>query len=128
MRLRIPALLRLVSAAALSAPAFSREAPAPGTTSLTNPAVVFTVPDRHHVVMKRGPVTAIVVDNHAVDVPELPGHRAGYNGLASLVHERDGRNVFVPASPASTWSTSTTAPWRSPRNASNRARRRCSSA
>jgi hypothetical protein len=86
-----------MSAAALSAPAFSREAPAPGTTSLTNPAVVFTVPDRHHVVMKRGPVTAIVVDNHAVDVPELPGHRAGYNGLASLVHERDGRNVFVPA-------------------------------
>lgn len=75
----------------------SRGAAAPGVTSLTQPATRFTVPAEHHVVLKRGPITAIVVDNHAVDVPELPGHRAGYNGLASLAHASDGRNVFVPA-------------------------------
>jgi len=69
----------------------------PGATSLTNSTVAYTASARHHVVLKRGPITAIVVDNHAVDTPELPGHRAGYNGVASLAHARDGRNVFVPA-------------------------------
>ena len=90
-------LVPFVTALALSSAPATRGGPVPGTTSLTNPAVKFTVPARHHVVLKRGPITAIVVDNHAVEVPELPGHRAGYNGLASLTHARDGRNVFVPA-------------------------------
>jgi hypothetical protein len=27
----------------------------------------------------------------------LPGHRAGYHGVASLTHERQPRNLFVPA-------------------------------
>lgn len=97
MRHRIPSLLRLAALAVFAVPVSSRAAPAPGATSLTNPAVAFTIPARHHVVLQRGPITAIVVDNHAVDVPELPGHRAGYNGLASLAHASDGRNVFVPA-------------------------------
>jgi hypothetical protein len=97
MRPGIFSLLLPAAAAALAAPALLQGGPVPGTTSLTNPAVTFTVPDRHHVVLRRGPVTAIIVDNHAVDVPELPGHRAGYNGVASLAHARDGRNVFVPA-------------------------------
>jgi hypothetical protein len=41
-------------------------------------------------------MTAVVVDNAAVDIPLLPRHRAGYNGLASLSHERRGENLFVP--------------------------------
>lgn len=68
---------------------------APGITSLTTKSVKFTVPKEHHVVLKRGPITAIIVDNHAVDVPELPKHRAGYNGVASLRHERSAANLFV---------------------------------
>ena len=69
---------------------------APGITSLTSPSVKFTVPKEHHAVLKRGPITAIIVDNHAVDVPELPGHRAGYSGVASLRHEKSAGNFFVP--------------------------------
>lgn len=97
MRLRTLFLLPVVMVAPLAIGGEGRAASVPGVTSLTQRATKFTVPARHHVVLKRGPVTAIIVDNHAVDVPELPGHRAGYNGLASLAHERDGRNVFVPA-------------------------------
>ena len=79
----------------LSAPAHPLQAP--GVTSLTNDKVKYRVPDEHYVVLKRGPVTAVIVDNAAVDVPLLPGHRSGYNGLASLSHERRRQNLFVPA-------------------------------
>jgi hypothetical protein len=97
MRLGALPLVFFAAASGLWVGPAARGGPVPGTTSLTNRAVTFTVSPRHHVVLKRGSVTAIVVDNHAVDVPELPGHRAGYNGVASLAHARDGRNVFVPA-------------------------------
>ena len=68
---------------------------APGVTSLTNPAVRYTVPDEHFVELKRGPVTAVIVDNAPLDLPQLPGHRAGYNGVASLTHEKRPENLFV---------------------------------
>ena len=71
---------------------------APGLTSLTNPGVRYTIPPKNnHVVLRRSGVTAIIVDNSAVDAPELPGHRAGYNGVARLSHEEQPRNLFVPA-------------------------------
>jgi len=69
---------------------------APGVTSLTNPDVVYRTIEQHHVVLKRGDVTATIVDNAAVDVPELPGHNAGYNGVGSLTRG-NGRNLFVPS-------------------------------
>lgn len=69
---------------------------APGVTSLTNQAVEYRVPKVHHVTLVRGEVTAMIVDNAAVDLPELPGHRAGYNGVASLKHARREQNLFVP--------------------------------
>ncbi len=69
---------------------------APGVTSLTNKSVKFTLPKQHHVVLRQGDVTAVIVDNEAVDVPELKGHRAGYNGVASLTHRRQSENLFVP--------------------------------
>ena len=68
---------------------------APGVTSLTNQSVKYTVPKAHFVELKRGGVRAIVVDNAAVDVRALPGHRAGYNGVASLSHEKRAENLFV---------------------------------
>jgi hypothetical protein len=69
---------------------------APGVTSLTNPAVKYETPDWHHVVLKRGPITAVIVDNEAIEVPECPGHRAGYSGVAVLRHAARPENLFVP--------------------------------
>jgi len=83
--------------AVLTVSASGRPFEAPGVTSLTDGKVKYRVPDEHYVVLKRGPVTAVIVDNAAVDVPALPGHRAGYNGLASLSHERRRQNLFVPS-------------------------------
>lgn len=65
-------------------------------TSLTNPNVKYTVPDKHFAVLKRGPITAVIVDNEAVDVPDCPGHKAGYNGVAVLQHAAREGNLFVP--------------------------------
>ena len=48
-------------------------------------------------VLRRGEVEAVVVDNRAVDDGVLPGHRAGYSGLAALRHTRRRENLFVPA-------------------------------
>lgn len=70
---------------------------APGVTSLTNRAVKFTVPKQHHVILSRGGTRVVIVDNAAVDVAKLPGHRAGYNGVASLTRKGRPENLFVPA-------------------------------
>ncbi len=70
---------------------------APGVTSLTNKGVVFRLADQHYVSLERDGVTAIIVDNEAVDVPALPSHRAGYNGIASLQHRDHQSNLFVPS-------------------------------
>ena len=71
---------------------------APKVTSLTNIGVDYTVPKENHIVLKRKGITAIIVNNAAVDVPELPGHRAGYNGLASFLSRRcsRGTSLFPP--------------------------------
>ena len=70
---------------------------APGVTSLTDTKVEYRRTDQHHVVLRNGDVTAIIVDNAAIDLPELPGHRAGYNGIASLRHRKRDANLFVPS-------------------------------
>jgi hypothetical protein len=70
---------------------------APGITSLTNPRVSFRVLENHHAGLERGELQVIVVDNAALDLPDLPGHREGYNGLGSLTHQRRAANLFVPA-------------------------------
>ncbi|MDA8967690.1 hypothetical protein N9F76_00205 [bacterium] len=70
---------------------------AEGITSLTNKTVSYQLIEEHHVKLKRGDVSVIVADNNAIDIPELPNHRAGYNGIASLKHTRQAKNVFVPS-------------------------------
>jgi hypothetical protein len=68
---------------------------APGVTSLTNPRVVYRTAATHHVVLKRGEVTAVIVDNAAVTADALLAeHRAGYNGVAQLTHENRPANIF----------------------------------
>jgi len=69
----------------------------PRLTSLANPTLRYAVPDKPYAVLKRGDVEAVVVDNRAVDDAVLPGHRAGYHGIASLKHAQQPRNLFVPA-------------------------------
>jgi hypothetical protein len=68
----------------------------PPRTSLANETVRFIVPEKSWVVLRRGALEAVVVNNRAVDDQVLPGHRSGYHGLASLTHDRQGRNLFVP--------------------------------
>jgi hypothetical protein len=69
----------------------------PGRTTLSVPSARYTVPEKPYVVLARGDVEAVVVDHRAVDDAVLPGHRAGYSGLAALRHARRRENLFVPA-------------------------------
>jgi hypothetical protein len=69
----------------------------PGRTSFMNPRVRYTVPQKSYVVLQRGDIEAIVVNNREVDDEVLPGHRAGYSGLAALRHTRRRESLFVPA-------------------------------
>ena len=69
----------------------------PGRTTLSVPSIRYTVPEEPYVVLARGDVEAVVVDNRAVDDDLLPGHRAGYSGLAALRHARRRESLFVPA-------------------------------
>ena len=71
--------------------------PFPGVTSLSNPEVKYQRAKGPYVELQRGPIRAVVVDNSAVDDRVLPGHRAGYSGLAHLSHRRRRENLFVPA-------------------------------
>jgi hypothetical protein len=73
------------------------DAEEPGRTTLSVPSTRFTVPEGPCVVLARGDVEAVVVDGRAVDDAALPGHRAGYAGVAALRHARRRENLFVPA-------------------------------
>ncbi|MHC4116233.1 MAG: hypothetical protein ACYSWO_01875 [Planctomycetota bacterium] len=56
-----------------------------------------TVADKPYIVLERGDVRAVIVNNEPVDDDVLPGHRGGYSGLASLTHTDRKENLFVPA-------------------------------
>ncbi|MHC4443627.1 MAG: hypothetical protein ACYTF1_21790 [Planctomycetota bacterium] len=68
----------------------------PIRTTLSDPAVAYTVPEKHYVVLKRPDVEAVVVDNSTVNDQVLPNHKAGYNGIGSLKHTKRQKNIFVP--------------------------------
>lgn len=65
-------------------------------TTLGDPSARFSVSEYGYYELSRGDVTAVIVDNRAVDNETLPGHRAGYSGVASLTHARRPENLFVP--------------------------------
>lgn len=69
----------------------------PGRTTLTDGRLRYTVPEKHYAVLERGDVRAVIVDNEAVDDETLPGHKAGYSGVATLTHRLRPENLFVPA-------------------------------
>jgi len=70
---------------------------APPLTSLSDQSVRWTRPDQSYVVLQRGDVEAVIVDNRAVDDEVLPKHRAGYSGVASLKHTEHRQSLFVPS-------------------------------
>ena len=78
------------------AQAFAAE-PLAKLTTLSDSSIGFHVPEKPYVVLRAGDVEAVVVDNRAVDNEVLPGHRAGYSGIASLKHTKRPENMFVPS-------------------------------
>ncbi len=68
----------------------------PRLTSLRDPSIAYQRADRPYVILERGDVRAVVVDNQAVNDETLPQHRAGYSGVASLTHTKRRENLFVP--------------------------------
>jgi len=69
---------------------------ADGVTSLTQPALKYEPVASGLVRLKRGPIELVLVDNQAHVIDEAPQHRAGYNGVAVLKHEKQSRTPFVP--------------------------------
>lgn len=65
--------------------------------SMTSTARAGAEPNKPYVVLERDDVRAVVVTNEAVNDGVLPGHRAGYSGVASLTHAQRQENLFVPA-------------------------------
>ena len=69
----------------------------PRLTSLSDKSVSYKRAEKPYVVIKRGNVEAVIVDNRGVDDEVLPKHRAGYSGVASLTHTDRRANLFVPS-------------------------------
>jgi hypothetical protein len=68
----------------------------PKRTTLSDRSIRFTVPALPYVVLRRGAIEAVVVDNRAVNDTVLTDHREGYSGVALLRHKDQPRNIFVP--------------------------------
>jgi len=69
----------------------------PKATSLSDSSIRYVIPEKPYVVLRRGAIEAVIVNHQAVDDPVLPGHRAGYSGVARLMHTKRQANLFVPA-------------------------------
>lgn len=67
---------------------------APQVTSLTNTSVKFTVPTEHLVVLRRGGVTAVIVDNTTIEPPWRRRRYGQLSGVASLTHTDQPENLY----------------------------------
>ncbi len=95
--MRLVCLAVGIASAIFAKSAISRAEELPKLTTLSDALLKYEKTDSHYVVLKRGDVTAVIVDNHAVDDDVLPGHRAGYSGVASLTHTNRSESIFVPS-------------------------------
>jgi len=68
----------------------------PKLTSLSQPRMRYQVAKTNYVVLQRGGIRAVVVNNSAVKDNVLPNHWANYPGLAYLGHTKQPRNLFIP--------------------------------
>src|SRR5688572_23807916 len=69
----------------------------PRLTTLSETSTKFVPSSKPYVILRRGEIEAVVVNNEAVNDEVLPGHRAGYSGLGSLKHTKRDQNLFVPS-------------------------------
>lgn len=69
----------------------------PKLTTLSDSTLRYRVPEKPYHVLRQAGITAVIVDNREVNDDVLPGHRAGYSGVASLTSEKRRENHFVPA-------------------------------
>lgn len=90
-----PAIWCPLLAAVICLPGAVSVAGEPGTT-LGADESAYRRSETPYMVLRRGEVTAVVVDNSAVDDGVLAGHRAGYSGVARLTHAKRAENLFVP--------------------------------
>ena len=67
------------------------------STTMSDPSIAYTVPDKAYVLLRRGNIEALVVDNSSVHDEMLPNHDAGYSGVASLRHTARPENLFLPS-------------------------------
>ena len=54
------------------------------------------VSEESYILMERGDIRTVIINNEPVNDEVLPGHRGGYSGVASLTHRSQKRNLFVP--------------------------------
>ena len=66
-------------------------------TTLSDASISYTVPEKPYVLLHRGNIEALVVDNSPVNDEFLPNHHAGYSGLAALGRTERRENLFVPS-------------------------------
>lgn len=69
----------------------------PKLTTLSDPTIRHRVPEKPYQILRRAGITAVIVDNRAVNDDVLPGHRPGYSGVGSLTSDKRAENLFVPA-------------------------------
>lgn len=69
----------------------------PKLTTLSDASICYRVPEKPYQILKRAGLQAVIVDNREVNDDVLPGHRAGYSGVASLTSDSQRENLFVPA-------------------------------
>src|SRR5207248_2978144 len=91
-----PALGLAAVAAMLRAADKPHPLAAPRVTSLTNSSVKYAVPKEHFVTLKRGGVTAVVVDNTAIEPPIRRRTAARLSGVASLTRTDQPENIYNP--------------------------------
>lgn len=90
-------MTRIIVMTLLATTGLAHAADLPRRTSLSDTQCVYRVPQEPYFVLERNGVRAVVVNNQAVDDDVLPGHRAGYSGLAYLGHRQREENLFVPS-------------------------------
>jgi hypothetical protein len=86
----------VVCLAALCADEKPHPLAAPRVTTLTNKSMKFGEPKEHSVVLKRGGVTAVVVDNTAIEPPIRRRTAARLSGVASLTRTDQTENIYNP--------------------------------
>ncbi len=94
MKVRYPCLGGLLLGMVFLLPAEANDLKS--RTTLGDRTIRYTVPRQGYQKLRRGKITAVIVDNRAVDDETLPKHRAGYSGVVSLTHTQRPDNLFVP--------------------------------